>query len=111
MGKNRAFLVSFMNELSGQSKNLELEMKSRYEDITSRLVAIENRLDDLSRSVEIRHADMWKFLVDMNASLPMTVAMSVSEVLAKMTEEVKSDIADSRVEISGLLHGKKLSDG
>lgn len=85
-------------------------MKSRYEDIASRLVAIEKRLDELSHSVEIRHADMWKFLIDINASLPMTVAMSVSEVVARMTEEVKSDIADSRVEISGLLHGKNLSD-
>lgn len=86
-------------------------MKSRYEDIASRLEAIENRLDELSHSLEVRHADMWKLLVDMNASLPLSVAMSVGEVMARMTDEVKSDIADSRVEISGLLHDKKLSDG
>jgi hypothetical protein len=62
---------------------------------------IEDRLDDIAKSFEIRHADMWKMMAEMSQLLPMAVSTSTSEVLAKLTDSIKADIADSRQEIVG----------
>jgi hypothetical protein len=103
MARTRAFLVSFKNELTESTNDWQREMKIRQDSLEARIVEIENRLGDLSRLIESRHADMWKLIADMNASLPMLVAMSTNDVLTNVLSEVKADIADARVELSGLL--------
>ena len=65
--------------------------------------AIEGRIGDLSQAIETRHKDMWKLISDINNSLPMTVAMSTTESLRQQTETIRSDIADTRQEIAGIL--------
>ena len=80
----------------------------------SRLSAFEGRLDDLSNAIQIRHVDlwklveerhseMWKLITDVNNSLPMTVAMSTSESSKKLSDVIRSDIADTRQEISAAI--------
>jgi hypothetical protein len=114
MARTRAFLVSFKNELTESTNDWQREMKIRQDSLEARIVEIENRIIDLSKSIESRHADMWKLIesrhgdmwkliADMNASLPMLVAMSTNDVLTNVLSEVKADIADARVELSGLL--------
>ena len=110
MARTLAFLVSFKNELAGSTNDWQREMKIRQDSLEARIVEIENRIIDLTRSFESRHADMWKLIVDMNASLPMLVAMSTNDVLAKLTAEIKADIADTRVELSGLLLKNQAND-
>ena len=63
----------------------------------------ENRHDEIWKAVAERHADMWKLISDINNSLPMTVAMSTTESLRQQTETIRSDIADTRQEIAGVL--------
>ena len=112
-----------MHELT-EHLNLNLEeMKLRLLNSENRLDVIETRLDDMTKSIEIRHADMWKLIEDRFDSLaksieirhadmwkliaeipqflPMAVSISTSEVLAKLTDSIKADIADSRQEIVG----------
>jgi hypothetical protein len=110
VGKTRDSIVSSGNELTKQNSELRDEMIRRSDSIESRISSIESRIDDLAKSIEIRHADLWKLLIDMNNSLPISVMMSTSEVIAKTSAEIKSDIADTRVEISGLLMTKKSED-
>jgi hypothetical protein len=63
----------------------------------------ETRHDEVWKAVAERHADMWKLISDINNSLPMTVAMSTTESLRQQTETIRSDIADTRQEIVGVL--------
>ena len=89
-------------------------LEGRIGAIEGRIGAIEGRIDDLSRAIEVRHVDvwklveerhaeMWKLISDINNSLPMTVAMSTTESLRQQTETIRSDIADTRQEIAGVL--------
>jgi len=105
-------LVSFMNEHTERLNLDREEMKNRLSDLEARFNALEARLDDMAKSVEIRHADTWRLLetnhadtvklvIEVIQSLPMTVSMSMSEVLVKLTDSIKADIADSRQEIVG----------
>jgi len=98
------------NELFRRLDGLE----GRIGAIEGRIGAIEGRIGDLSHSIETRHddlwkavaerhADMWKLISDINNSLPMTVAMSTTESLRQQTETIRSDIADTRQEIAGVL--------
>ena len=90
------------------------ELFRRLDGLEGRIGAIEGRIDDLSRAIEVRHVDvwklveerhaeMWKLISDVNNSLPMTVAMSTTESLRQQTETIRSDIADTRQEIAGVL--------
>jgi hypothetical protein len=90
------------------------EMFRRLDGLEGRIGAIEGRIGDLTHSMETRHdgvwkavaerhADMWKLISDINNSLPMTVAMSTTESLRQQTETIRSDIADTRQEIAGVL--------
>ena len=90
------------------------ELFRRLDGLEGRIGAIEGRIGDLSHSIETRHddvwkavaerhADMWKLISDINNSLPMTVAMSTTESLRQQTETIRSDIADTRQEIAGVL--------
>ena len=112
-----------MNELTERLDTDREEMKLPLLNLENRLNVIETRLDDMAKSIEIRHADMWKLIEtrfdDMAKSieirhadtwkllteilqvLPMAVSVSTSEVLAKLTDSIKADIADSRQEIVG----------
>jgi flagellar motility protein MotE (MotC chaperone) len=112
MGSFRKQLVSFMNELTERLNLDREEMKNRLSDLEARFNALEARLDDMAKSIEIRHADIWrlietqhadtvKLLIEVIQTLPMAVSMSTSEVLVKLTESIKADIADSRQEIVG----------
>jgi len=123
MGSFRKKLVSFMNDLAERLDLDQEEMKPRLVNIENRLNEIETRLDDMARGIEIRHADLWKLietrlddmargieirhadtwklLVEIPQVLPIAVSMSTSEVLAKLTDSIKADIADSRQEIVG----------
>ena len=116
-------MVSFMNELSERLDTDREEMKLPLLNLENRLSLIETRLDDMAKSIEIRHADMWKLietrfddmaksieirhadtqklLTEIPLVLPMAVSVSTSEVLAKLTDSIKADIADSRQEIVG----------
>ena len=105
-------MVSFMNELTERLNLDRGEMKNRLSDLEARFNALEARLDDMAKSIEIRHADIWrlietqhadtvKLLMEVIQTLPMAVSMSMSEVLAKLTDSIKADIADSRQEIVG----------
>ena len=89
-------------------------LEGRIGAIEGRIGAIEGRIDDLSNSIQIRHVDvwklveerhseMWKLITDVNNSLPMAVAMSTSESSKKLTDAIRSDIADTRQEIVGVL--------
>ena len=89
-------------------------LEGRIGAIEGRIGAIEGRIDDLSNSIQIRHVDvwklveerhseMWKLITDVNNSLPMTVAMSTSESSKKLSDAIRSDIADTRQEIVGVL--------
>ena len=89
-------------------------IEGRIGAIEGRIGAIEGRIDDLSNSIQIRHVDvwklveerhseMWKLITDVNNSLPMTVAMSTSESSKKLSDAIRSDIADTRQEIVGVL--------
>jgi hypothetical protein len=124
MGKTRALLVSFNNELTKQLQTDRSDVNRQIGEINARLDAIsqrtetrleniaqmmQSRLDDIYKAVEVRHADMWKLLNDMNNSLPMSVSMSASEVLDKFSNGIKADIADSRQEIVGRI--SRISDG
>ena len=75
-------------------------LEGRIGDLTH---SMETRHDDVWKAVAERHADMWKLISDINNSLPMTVAMSTIESLRQQTETIRSDIADTRQEIAGLL--------
>ena len=75
----------------------------RLASLEGRIGAIESRIGDLSHSIETRHVEMWKLISDVNNSLPMTVAMSTTESLRHQTETIRSDIADTRQEIAGVL--------
>ena len=108
----RKQLVSFMNELTERLNLDRGEMKNRLSDLEARFNALEARLDDMAKSIEIRHADIWrlietqhadtvKLLIEVIQTLPMAVSMSTSEVLVKLTDSIKADIADSRQEIVG----------
>jgi uncharacterized protein YcaQ len=112
MGSFRKQLVSFMNELTERLNLDREEMKNRLSDLEARFNALEARLDDMAKSIEIRHADIWrlietqhadtvKLLIEVIQTLPMAVSMSTSEVLVKLTDSIKADIADSRQEIVG----------
>jgi hypothetical protein len=123
MGSFRKQLVSFMNELTERLDTDREEMKLPLLNLENRLNVIETRLDDMAKSIEIRHADMWKLietrfddmaksieirhadtwklLTEIPLVLPMAVSVSTSEVLAKLTDSIKADIADSRQEIVG----------
>jgi uncharacterized protein YcaQ len=112
MGSFRKQLVSFMNELTERLNLDREEMKNRPSDLEARFNALEARLDDMAKSIEIRHADIWrlietqhadtvKLLIEVIQTLPMAVSMSTSEVLVKLTDSIKADIADSRQEIVG----------
>ena len=90
------------------------ELFRRLDGLEGRIGAIEGRIDDLSNSIQIRHVDvwklveerhseMWKLITDVNNSLPMTVAMSTSESSKKLSDAIRSDIADTRQEIVGVL--------
>jgi chromosome segregation ATPase len=78
-------------------------IEGRIGAIEGRIGAIEGRIGDLSQATETRHKDMWKLISDINNSLPMTVAMSTTESLRQQTETIRSDIADTRQEIAGVL--------
>jgi hypothetical protein len=89
-------------------------IEGRIGAIEGRIGAIEGRIDDLSHAIEVRHVDvwklveerhseMWKLITDLNNSLPMTVAMSTTESFRQLTETIRSDIADTRQEIVGVL--------
>ena len=90
-----------MNELTERLDTDREEMKLPLLNLENRLNVIETRLDDMAKSIEIRHADMWKLLTEIPQVLPMAVSVSTSEVLAKLTDSIKADIADSRQEIVG----------
>ena len=79
------------------------ELFRRLDGLEGRIGAIEGRIGDLSQAIETRHKDMWKLISDVNNSLPMTVAMSTTESLRQQTETIRSDIADTRQEIAGVL--------
>jgi prefoldin subunit 5 len=87
------------NELFRRLDGLE----GRIGAIEGRIGAIEGRIGDLSQAIETRHKDTWKLISDINNSLPMTVAMSTTESLRQQTETIRSDIADTRQEIAGVL--------
>ena len=71
---------------------------------------LETQHTDLWRLLETQHTDNWKLFESQNAgirsrlsemdnSLPMTVAMSTSEILGSLTNGIRSDLADTRQEI------------
>jgi uncharacterized protein involved in exopolysaccharide biosynthesis len=94
------------NELFRRLDGLEGRIgaiEGRIGAIEGRIGAIEGRIGDLSQAIETRHKDTWKLISDINNSLPMTVAMSTTESLRQQTETIRSDIADTRQEIAGVL--------
>ena len=105
-------MVSFMNELT-ERLNLDYEeMKNRLSDLEVRFNDLEARLEAIANRTEANHADIWalleaqhkdsfKLLTEILQVLPMAVSMSTSEVLVKLTDSIKADIADSRQEIVG----------
>jgi uncharacterized protein YcaQ len=112
MGSFRKQLVSFMNELTERLNLDREEMKNRLSDLEVRFNALEARLEAIANRTEANHADIWalleaqhkdssKLLTEILQVLPMAVSMSTSEVLVKLTDSIKADIADSRQEIVG----------
>jgi tetrahydromethanopterin S-methyltransferase subunit G len=87
-----------LNEIETRLDDMARGIEIRHADLWK---LIETRLDDMARGIEIRHADTWKLLVEIPQVLPIAVSMSTSEVLAKLTDSIKADIADSRQEIVG----------
>ena len=101
-----------MNELTERLNLDREEMKNRLSDLEVRFNALEARLEAIANRTEANHADIWilleaqhkdssKLLTEILQVLPMAVSMSTSEVLVKLTDSIKADIADSRQEIVG----------
>jgi hypothetical protein len=108
--------------IEGRMSGIEGRIADLYSAIEGRMSGIEGRIADLYSAIEIRHVDMWKLveerhsemwklveerhsemwklITDVNNSLPMTVAVSISESSRKLADDIRSDIADTRQEIS-----------
>ena len=112
MGSSRKQLIGFADELTEVFNLGQDEMKNRLSDLEARFDALEARLEALAILNEERHADIWKLLeaqhqdsftllAEILQVLPMAVSMSTGEVLTKLTDSIKADIADTRQEIVG----------
>ena len=112
MGSSRKQLIGFANELTEVFNLGQDEMKNRLSDLEARFDALEARLEALAILNKERHADIWKLLeaqhqdsvtllTEILQVLPMAVSMSTGEVLTKLTDSIKADIADTRQEIVG----------
>ena len=115
--KNRlSDLEARFNALEARLEAIAIHNEARHADIwkllEARFNALEARLEAIAIHNEARHADIWKLLeaqhqdsftllTEMLQVLPMAVSMSAGEVLSKLTDSIKADIADSRQEIVG----------
>jgi chromosome segregation ATPase len=110
MKLNFAALIERLELMESKIEGRISGIEGRISDIEGRISGIEGRIDDLSASIEIRHVDvwklveqrhgeMWKLLVDLNNSLPITVAISTSESTKKLSDAIRSEVADTRQEI------------
>jgi len=105
-------LISFKGELTEALNLGQDEMKNRLTDLEARFDALEARVEAIAIDNQARLADIWKLLeaqhqdshtllTEILQVLPMAVSMSAGEVLTKLTDSIKADIADTRQEIVG----------